>query len=129
MHFQNQKCIIIKCQFLKLLKGIVSKTIDSSDEADSLSTTLNSSVEQVDLSQRASVTSLEDLNTFESKAIDGIKRNLEPQGSIKKKTCKEEIESIIKKQEGDTTDPRNSKPTDCDLIELQKVKHPLKKLF
>ena len=82
---------------------------DSSDEGDISSGTLNSSVEQVDLSQRASVTSLDDFDLF-SRA-----------NNTKNKSSEEEIEDIIKRRGDDSSDPRHSKPTDCDLIALQKV--------
>ena len=90
------------------------KTIDSSDDADSSSATLNSSVEQVDLSQRISITSFEDLKT------DSLGRSNNRLDSVK--STNEKIENIIRKKESDETDPRHSKPTNCDLIELQKVK-------
>ena len=116
---------------------MVLKITDPSDDADSSSATLNSSVEQVDLSQRASITSLDDLKAsptgsnltqgkiiYESKPL--YEKNIESEGRKTNKVdserkCTEEIENIIQKLEGDTTDPRHSKPTDCDLIELQKV--------
>ena len=116
---------------------MVLKITDHSDEGDSSSATLNSSVEQVDLSQRVSITSLEDLkvppigsNSANPKPIYESKPIVETQiySQVRKKNqldserkCAEEIENIIKKNESDTTDPRHSKPTDCDLIELQKV--------
>ena len=113
------------------------KIIDSSDEAESSSATPNSSVEQVDLSQSVSITSLEDLKQVPSKSGSsssiptekyGLKTISElkivPKGGkqILNKSCHDEIEDIIRLKETDTSDPRHSKPTDCDLIALQKVK-------
>ena len=83
---------------------------DSSDEGDISSGTLNSSLEQVDLSQRASVTSADDLD------LDIYSK------STKQKSSAEKIEEIIRRRGDDSSDPRHSKPTDCDLIALQKVK-------
>ena len=101
----DKDCII---EFRRNWEWIIAST-DSSDEGDISSGTLNSSVEQVDLSQRASVTSVEDLD-------------LDCQYSTsKKKTSEEEIEDIIRRRGDDSSDPRHSKPTDCDLIALQKV--------
>ena len=61
------------------------------------------------MSQRASVTSIEDID-------------LDSQyNTAKKNFHKEEIENIIRKRADDSSDPRHSKPTDCDLIALQKV--------
>ena len=113
------------------------KIIDSSDEAESSTATPNSSVEQVDLSQSVSITSLEDLKQVPSKSGSsssiptekyGLKTISElkivPKGGkqILNKSCHDEIEDIIRLKETDTSDPRHSKPTDCDLIALQKVK-------
>ena len=89
----------------------IIESTDSSDEGDISSGTLNSSVEQVDLSQRASVTSVEDLDLNSQYS------------TAKKKSSKEEIEDIIRSRGDDPSDPRHSKPTDCDLIALQKVKN------
>lgn len=87
----------------------ILKTTDSSDEGDISSATLNSSVEQFDLLQRASITSLEDLSLASHSK------------TTKDKSTAEEIEDIIRRRGEDTSDPRHSKPTDCDLIALQKV--------
>ena len=95
-------------------KSYPFETIDSSDEADSSFDTLNSSVEQVDLSQRISITSFEDLR---SESFGKSKNRFDSE-----KSTHEKIENIIRKKESDQTDPRHSKPTNCDLIELQKVK-------
>ena len=86
---------------------------DSSDEGDISSGTLNSSLEQVDLSQRASVTSADDLD------LDIYSK------STKQKSSTEQIEEIIRRRGDDSSDPRHSKPTDCDLIALQKVKNSI----
>ena len=111
----NEKTIICTKYFCD---SFFFKTIDSSDEADTSSATLNSSVEKIDLSQRASVTSLEDLNTFPTennsvniKRVHGTNSSGETRidsiGKTKKKfdsekACTEEIENIIKRNEGDT---------------------------
>ena len=95
-------------------------------------------MEQVDLSQSVSITSLEDLKQVppsksgSSSSIPAEKYGLKtiselkivPKGGkqILNKSCHEEIEDIIRLKETDTSDPRHSKPTDCDLIALQKVK-------
>ena len=111
--------------------------MDPVDEGDTSSATLNSTVESVDLSQRASITSLEDLkatstgsNSSKLKTIDESKsipeKSVESQSRKKNKIdserkSAEELEISIQKLQSDTTDPRHSKPTDCDLFELQKV--------
>ena len=78
-------------------------------------------MEQVDLSQRISITSFEDLK---SESLGRSKNRLEPG-----KSTNEKIENIIRNKESELTDPRHSKPTNCDLFELQKVKQNFIFLF